>query len=155
MHEIAAAIWCYQAAPGAALRTPDASAQLSREVQKKDRRCGLERTRPEAFGRIPAEAQAMGKPVIATRHGGAMETVLDHETGWLVPPGDPHALVQAIAAALSLPEEQRAGMAARAREHIARRFSLEVMQQRTLEVYREALATRCEAVVHASLPLAG
>ena len=33
-------------------------------------------TDPEAFGRIICEAQAMGRPVIASDHGGARETVL-------------------------------------------------------------------------------
>lgn len=51
-------------------------------------------TRPEAFGRIAAEAQAMGRPVIATGHGGARETVQDGVTGWLVPPGDTDALAR-------------------------------------------------------------
>jgi glycosyltransferase involved in cell wall biosynthesis len=45
-------------------------------------------TDPEAFGRIAVEASAMGRPVIATDHGGARETVQAGETGWLVPPGD-------------------------------------------------------------------
>ena len=45
-------------------------------------------TQPEAFGRTAAEAQAMGRPVIATDHGGARETVLPGKTGWLTPPGD-------------------------------------------------------------------
>ena len=30
-----------------------------------------------------------GLPVVATRVGGAAEAVLDGETGYLVPPGDP------------------------------------------------------------------
>ena len=40
-------------------------------------------TFPEGFGRVAVEAQAMGKPVIATDHGGSRETVLPGETGWL------------------------------------------------------------------------
>ena len=31
---------------------------------------------PEGFGRIIIEAQAMGRPVVATDHGGARETIL-------------------------------------------------------------------------------
>ena len=34
-------------------------------------------TDPEAFGRISVEAQAMGKFVIASNHGGSVETVND------------------------------------------------------------------------------
>ena len=40
-------------------------------------------TEPEAFGRVAVEAQAMGKAVIASAHGGSLETVRDGETGWL------------------------------------------------------------------------
>src|SRR5688572_27234040 len=54
-------------------------------------------TDPEAFGRVPPEAAAMGKPVIATDHGGVRETVLNGETGLLVPPGDVSALADALA----------------------------------------------------------
>ena len=46
-------------------------------------------TDPEAFGRVAAEALAMGRPVVATDHGGSRETVVPGETGWLVRPGDP------------------------------------------------------------------
>ena len=41
-------------------------------------------TDPEGFGRTIVEAQAMGRPVIATDHGGARETVVPGSTGWLV-----------------------------------------------------------------------
>jgi glycosyltransferase involved in cell wall biosynthesis len=43
---------------------------------------------PEAFGRVAVEAQAMQKPIIATAHGGSLETVLDGDTGWLIPVDD-------------------------------------------------------------------
>ena len=44
---------------------------------------------PEAFGRVAVEAQAMGRPVIATDHGGAQETVDHGVTGWRYPPETP------------------------------------------------------------------
>lgn len=40
-------------------------------------------TEPEAFGRVAVEAQAMCKPVVASAHGGSLETIKDGETGWL------------------------------------------------------------------------
>src|SRR6185437_11755619 len=57
-------------------------------------------TQPEGFGRVIIEAQAMGRPVIATAHGGAQETITPGDTGWLVPPGDAAALAAALAQAL-------------------------------------------------------
>jgi len=96
-------------------------------------------TEPEGFGRVIVEAQAMGRPVIATAHGGAVETVLDKKTGWLVPPGDSAALAAAIARALDLAPEERRAMAARAIEHIRKDFTSETMAARTLAVYEKLL----------------
>lgn len=94
--------------------------------------------RPEAFGRVVVEAQAMGRPVIAAAHGGVMETVAHGETGWLVPPGDIARLAEALHRALELDPSARAqmGMTARARVHA--RFSLGAMQRATLAIYEEA-----------------
>src|SRR5258707_4574050 len=46
-------------------------------------------TDPEGFGRVILEAQAMGRPVVATDHGGARETILPGATGWAPPPRGP------------------------------------------------------------------
>ncbi len=97
-------------------------------------------TRPEAFGRVIVEAQAMGRPVVATAHGGALETVIGGETGWLVPPGDADALARAIAKVLTLEPRDRADLAARAQAHVRRNFALSAMCEATLAVYREVLA---------------
>ena len=94
---------------------------------------------PEAFGRVVIEAQAMGRPVIATDHGGAVETVEPGSTGWRVPPGDAAALGTAIDAALALPGPARAALAARARAAVLAHYTVRAMQQATLAVYREVL----------------
>ena len=41
---------------------------------------------PEPFGRTVVEAQAMGRPVVVSDHGGHRETVVDGATGWRVRP---------------------------------------------------------------------
>jgi glycosyltransferase involved in cell wall biosynthesis len=94
---------------------------------------------PEGFGRTVVEAQAMGRPVIATSHGGAVETVLPGETGWLVPPNDAPALAEAIGRALALDPDSRRAMAARAVAHVRENFSISVMAARTIAVYQEVL----------------
>ena len=91
----------------------------------------------EAFGRVPSEAQAMGRPVIASDTGGMCETVIDGETGWLVPPRDPDALARALDKALSLTEDERISMACLAIAHVNGNFSMEQMCWQTLDVYRE------------------
>ena len=94
-------------------------------------------TDAEAFGRVAVEAQAMGKPVIASDHGGSRETVLEGATGWLVPPGDPAALAEALAAALELDSATREELAAVAIAHARANFSKDAMCERTLAVYDE------------------
>ncbi len=96
-------------------------------------------TSPEGFGRVVVEAQAMGRPVVATDHGGARETVIPGSTGSLVPPGDPRALAAAVAEALRLTPEQRLAQAARAIAHVRRKFDTATMAARTLDVYEEVL----------------
>jgi glycosyltransferase involved in cell wall biosynthesis len=93
---------------------------------------------PEAFGRVAVEAQAMGRPVIATDHGGARETVDHGRTGWLYPPGDADALARAVDAALSLDPSARAHMGMAGRARIANRFTVSAMQRATLDVYEKA-----------------
>ncbi len=93
---------------------------------------------PEAFGRVVLEAQAMGKPVIATNHGGARETVKPGITGWLVEPGGVDALAKTIDYALTLDATQFEWMGAQAREQ-AKLFSSDVMCEKTMKVYREVL----------------
>ncbi len=96
-------------------------------------------TEPEAFGRIAAEAQAMGCPVIAADHGGARETVKPGKTGWLVSPGDSGALADALAQALALGSDGREKLAASAKVHIQNNFSKDKMCNRTLAVYEEVM----------------
>ncbi len=50
----------------------------------------------EEFGIVAVEAQAAGRPVIAAAAGGALETVLDGQTGRLVPMDDVAAFAQAM-----------------------------------------------------------
>jgi len=49
---------------------------------------------PETFGMTLVEAGACSRPVIASRHGGAMETVLEGEKGFLFEPGNEKALAE-------------------------------------------------------------
>ena len=96
-------------------------------------------TRPEGFGRVMAEAQAMGRPVIATDHGGAREIIRAGETGWLVPPEDAPAMAAAIADALALAPAARAELAATAVENVRAQFGTRQMTDRTIAVYEEIL----------------
>ncbi|MCW5772648.1 MAG: glycosyltransferase family 4 protein [Rhodospirillaceae bacterium] len=94
-------------------------------------------TDPEAFGRTIVEAQAMGRPVIAPKHGAAPETVLDGITGWLIKPGDAEALAAGIRATLELTGDQRRQVAEAAQRNVRTHFSKETMCRKTLALYQK------------------
>jgi glycosyltransferase involved in cell wall biosynthesis len=111
-------------------------------------------TDPEGFGRTIVEAQAMGRPVIATDHGGARETVIPGSTGWLVPPGDTLAMASAIGEALGLDPVSRGTLGRRARSHIAADFTREAMCARTIDIYEELLFPEARILELPAEPLA-
>jgi glycosyltransferase involved in cell wall biosynthesis len=94
-------------------------------------------TDPEAFGRVVAEAQAMGRPVVVADHGGAAEQVLAGETGWRFTPGDAAALAGALAEALAIGKDARARLADKAIRHVHSRYSKTGMCTATLDIYAE------------------
>ena len=96
-------------------------------------------TDPEAFGRVPPEAAAMAKPVIATDHGGARETVLPGVSGLLIPPGNSAALAAVIANLLERPMSELSRMGEAGQAHVRANFSVERMQRETLALYESLL----------------
>jgi glycosyltransferase involved in cell wall biosynthesis len=97
--------------------------------------------KPESFGRVAIEAQAMGRLVVATDHGGARETIVNNETGYLVPPENALAMAEAIRFALALDANTREAMAKFAQAHVRKHFTSQQMQDKTIAVYRELLET--------------
>lgn len=102
---------------------------------------------PEAFGRVVVEAQSMSRPVIATSHGGARETVAHGESGWLYPPGDSEVLAATIHQALEMDPSERAhmGLAGRARIHTS--YTVSSMQRATLDVYEQVAGRTFQALI--------
>lgn len=97
--------------------------------------------RSEAFGITQLEAMACGVPVISTELGTGTSFVnVDGETGLVVPPADPGALAQAIHRLLS-DEALREAMGHRGKERVEREFGVGLMVKRTVQLYRELLAT--------------
>jgi glycosyltransferase involved in cell wall biosynthesis len=94
---------------------------------------------PEAFGRVIAEAQAMGRPVVASDHGGAREQIIAERTGFLFPSGDAAALAAGLRKALSLAPDVRARLHDEAIARVRSEFSKDLMCARTLGIYREVM----------------
>jgi glycosyltransferase involved in cell wall biosynthesis len=88
----------------------------------------------EEFGITAVEAQAAGRPVIAAGAGGALETVLDRETGLLASPDDVDSFAAAIEAIEGLDFNP-----ARAVEN-AERFSVASFQSHLLDVVSAVLS---------------
>ena len=96
-------------------------------------------TDPEAFGRIPVEAQAMGKVIIASNHGGHRETIINGLSGFLYPPLNPielaNSIIKAISNEIYLDEQYKI----KRRQIILDNFTDLKMCQKTLEVYNKVL----------------
>jgi glycosyltransferase involved in cell wall biosynthesis len=96
----------------------------------------------EGFGFPAGEAMACEVPVVSSRGGALPEVVgLDGQCGTLVEPRDAAALARAIDELLDQPERQRAmGKAGRLR--VLEFFTWRKAAERTVDVYREAIAER-------------
>lgn len=104
----------------------------------------------EGLGRVPLEAMAASRPVIAMRAGGPVETMVHGETGLLVPPQDPEALAAAtIELARDRALRRRLGEAGRRR--IEERFTLAGYVLAFERMYEELTAKKGAAKCRASL----
>lgn len=78
----------------------------------------------EPFGLVPLEAMVCGTPVVASNHGGPLESVVNGETGLHVDPFDPRAIAEAVAA-LYDSEARRRDMGAAGVRRVRGQFGLE------------------------------
>jgi glycosyltransferase involved in cell wall biosynthesis len=91
-------------------------------------------SKAEGLGSSVLWAMAYGLPVIATRVGGLPEIVVENETGWLIPPGSPQALADAIVAASR--DRGKLGEFGRNGRKRAEAFSAAIMVSRTEALYQ-------------------
>jgi glycosyltransferase involved in cell wall biosynthesis len=93
----------------------------------------------EPFGIVPVEAMACGVPVIASKVGGMLETVVDGVTGLHVPPADPQHLASALTTLLADPP-RRAAMGRAGARRCAGRYGWPRIAEHTHHVYRRLVA---------------
>jgi glycosyltransferase involved in cell wall biosynthesis len=97
----------------------------------------------EGFGLVLIEAMSQGLPPVATPAGCASSVIRDKENGLLVPYRDADALVSAVKGLLAdAGARHRLGAAARA---AVAGMTWRATAERTLDVYRSALAARARA----------
>lgn len=95
-------------------------------------------TAPEPFGRVLAEAMAVGCPVVAASCGGIPEVIQDGVTGCLIPPGDVQGFVSAVVHFLRKPVlRKQYGQAGRRRAEAL--FGMETHVLGVLDAYRAVL----------------
>ncbi|MGB8860358.1 MAG: glycosyltransferase family 4 protein [Ilumatobacteraceae bacterium] len=98
----------------------------------------------EPFGLVYLEAMSAGIPPIATNTGGPLSFVnvdSSRPTGWLVPPDDVAATAEALAAAVSCPEERRV-RGRRAAGFVRRQYSWRSAAQAFERLYEEVVDER-------------
>ena len=93
----------------------------------------------EAFGRIAAEGEAMGKIVIASNIGGSLDNIKDGITGRHFIAGDAEDLSQKLTWALDLPEDERKKISAAAENFVKEHFTKQIMCSKTIAVYNQIL----------------
>jgi glycosyltransferase involved in cell wall biosynthesis len=102
---------------------------------------GLLTSKEEGFSNVILESMAAGLPMIVTDVGGNPEAVLDGETGFVVPAGDPKAIGAAVLRLARDPDlRRRFGEAGRRR--VAEEFSMAACVDAYAELYRNLLAGR-------------
>jgi glycosyltransferase involved in cell wall biosynthesis len=99
----------------------------------------------EGFSNSILEYMAAARPVVTTNAGGALEAVIEGETGYIVPVGDEQSMASRISVLLRNPEQART-MGSRGRELVAQKFSCEARLERTEELYERLLARRQVAI---------
>lgn len=92
---------------------------------------------PEAFGRIAAEGEAMGRIVVASNIGGSLENLKDGVTGMHFKAGDADSLASVLRSALSMSEAERKKMGEAAIDFVKENFTKQIMCDKTLAVYHE------------------
>jgi glycosyltransferase involved in cell wall biosynthesis len=96
-------------------------------------------TGEEPFGLVPLEAMACARPVVVSRSGGLVESVVDGVTGYVIDKENTDQLAARLIELLSdAGLRQRMGQAGH--RHVARHFSRTRMTDEVVALYDEALA---------------
>ena len=94
---------------------------------------------PEAFGRVSVEAQAMGKPIIASDLGGSKETIIKGKSGFLYKHDDPRQLAKALNTVIELDQDTLNSIGNEGRKNVIKKFDVEGMCDSTLREYKKLL----------------
>lgn len=99
-------------------------------------------SKPEGFGMAILEALSFGVPVIASKHGGALDLVTHGVNGFLFEPNNPLDLSNKINTFLNLSKEEKRLLSAACCEQAAKHTAA-AMIPKLLNIYQEALMKNC------------
>ncbi|MBD3402252.1 glycosyltransferase [candidate division GN15 bacterium] len=95
-------------------------------------------SREESFGVAALEAGACGRPVVASRLGGLVESVRDGYSGLLIEPENVEALAQTLVS-LARDRERIAKLGANGRRLVEEEYGLDVSLDKMISVYEKVL----------------
>ena len=95
--------------------------------------------RPEAFGRVAVEAQAMEKPIVASDIGGSKETIINNKSGYLYNHNDPRDLAKVLNEVMHKDKETLNSIGNEGRKNVTKKFDVEKMCHTTFTEYKKLL----------------
>ena len=95
--------------------------------------------KPEGFGRIIIEAQAMNKAIIASAQGGSLELIKDNYNGFLFKPKDEYDLVKKIKHVLFLSEQQKINILKKANVLVKENYNIRNMCDLNFKLYNSLI----------------
>ena len=95
--------------------------------------------KPESFGRVAVEAQAMSKPIIASNIGGSKETILKDKSGMLFTSGNSKELALVLNKMMELDKDSLINMGIEGRNNVIKKYNVDQMCQTTFTEYKKLL----------------
>ncbi|MFA5736548.1 MAG: glycosyltransferase [Candidatus Paceibacterota bacterium] len=87
---------------------------------------------------IISQAEATGLPVIATKHSGFPEQVIENQNGFLVSEGDCRAIADKIIYLIENPEIW-SNLSQKAREHVFLHYDKNLLIKKQIDLYSKAI----------------
>ncbi len=94
---------------------------------------------PEAFGRISVEAQAMRRPILASDHGGSIETIINGKSGFLFKNNNVQSLAEEINSIIETDKDKLQSIGNEGRKNILKKFDVEKMCYSTFLEYKKLI----------------
>ena len=105
-------------------------------------KCIIHPSYHEGMSNVCLEAAACGRAVITTDRPGCRETVIDGESGYMVPARDKDALTNAVEKFLSLTDEEQKAMGDASRKHVEEKFDRNIVVEAYMNEIDKIIASK-------------